>query len=149
MTIGDAIVIVAILYFWYRKDKIMAYLEELLPEFRKGTKIRRKSWESTLYIEQQNREIKTNKGEILYLGLDYLNDDTWELYQEPIDWDYIIKNDYPCWFWDDIEDKALGTLSEFSLDYTSPFGMRFGGYWKNCRPVRKDEVTFYEDKEDE
>ena len=21
--------------------------------------------------------------------------------------------------------------------------------WKNCRPVRRDEVTFYEDKKDE
>lgn len=35
----------------------------------------------------------------------------WELYQEPIDWDYIIKNKCICWFWDNKGDeKQIGAL---------------------------------------
>ena len=31
----------------------MSYLEELLPEFRKGAKIRIEDWEPNIYIKQQ------------------------------------------------------------------------------------------------
>lgn len=74
----------------------------------------------------------------------------WELYEEPIDWNYIIKNKCPCWFWDDKEEKRLGILVK--IDYsTKDFPFKFFGIasYKNCRPVRRDEVTFYEDRKDE
>lgn len=100
----------------------MAYLEELLPEFRKGAKIRLNSWPEDKYIYQKDGEIKENRGGCFYFGYNYMNCDGWELYQEPIDWDYIIKNKCLCWFWDD---------------------------GRKCRPVRRDEVTFYESGEDE
>ncbi len=76
----------------------MAYLEELLPEFRKGAKIRLNSWPEDKYIYQKDGEIKENRGGCFYFGYNYMNCDGWELYQEPIDWDYIIKNKCLCWF---------------------------------------------------
>ena len=72
----------------------------------------------------------------------------WELWQEPkedIDWDYIIKNKCLCWFWDGDGSKTINKLQcvgegEFYDDCCRT--------WENCHPVRKDEVTFYEDKRD-
>ena len=133
----------------------MAYLEELLPEFRKGTKIRINSWA---------------KDEYIYLGKNWLIYDerdkpfgltneelfaNWELYQEPIDWDYIIKNKCLCWFWDNEEKYAkeygfLGFLTHVQAsNYTDRFEDLEGKIWRNCRPVLRDEVIFYEDREDE
>lgn len=63
----------------------MAYLEELLPEFRKGAKIRLNSWPEDKYIYQKDGEIKENRGGCFYFGYNYMNCDGWELYQEPID----------------------------------------------------------------
>ena len=76
--------------------------------------------------------------------------DNWELYQEPIDWDYIIENKCLCWFWDDDEDKEIEKISTFLYAKPRKSNKCFidiaGSNWKNCRPVRRDEVTFYEDK---
>lgn len=116
----------------------MAYLEELLPEFRNGAKIRRKYWGDNDFVEISDFEkglIFTNKE---------LEASDWEFYQESIDWETIIKNKYLCWFWDD------GKECVKDLDFLESKGNRFldvhGFRWDNCRPVRKDEVTFYEDK---
>lgn len=128
----------------------MSYLEELLPEFRNGAKIRQPNW---------------NKGEYIYLGengivydernkpFDFTNEELfadWELYTKPkeeIDWNYIIKNKCLCWFWDVDRCKYIGYLQEL-LDkkFCGLIGFNLVSM-KNCRPVRKDEVTFYEDKE--
>ena len=124
----------------------MAYLEELLPEFRKGAKIRNKYWEKNEYICIKNDKIADEKGNYLndfYNG--YLLYDEWEFYQEPIDWDYIIKNKCMCLFWND-DETAIGILK---CKCSDGFLTNYGGIWNNCRPVRKDEVTFYEDKKDE
>lgn len=70
----------------------MSYLEELLPEFRNGAKIRRKNfcWE---YIYFENNTIWNKDGELVSICGDDVYADNWELYQEPQpDWDYIIKN---------------------------------------------------------
>lgn len=77
-----------------------------------------------------------------------LSYDGWEFYKEPEpDWDYIIKNKCLCWFWEDSkQDKLAQNLN--SVDSNSPFmfvDSRNVAY-KHCRPVRKDEVTFYEDQ---
>lgn len=72
----------------------------------------------------------------------FIND--WEVYQKPIDWGYIIENRIPCWFWN-IERKVLGILVDYNED---DMYLRDGdSYYQNCRPVRRDEVTFYEDIE--
>lgn len=125
----------------------MSYLEELLPEFRKGAKIRINSWA---------------KGEYIYLGKNWLIYDerdkpfdltneelfaNWEPYQEPIDWDYIIKNKCLCWFWCGI--GKIKYLNYLQVKEEHTFRDELGSCWDNCRPVRKDEVTFYEDREDE
>lgn len=80
------------------------------------------------------------------IDIEDLPRDDWEFYQEPIDWDYIIKNKCLCWFWDDInslEESSYGYLILYN-EYTQRY---YNGkkWYKNCRPVRKDEVSFYED----
>lgn len=74
----------------------------------------------------------------------------WELYQEPIDWDYIIKNKCLCWFWDDnVNHKRIYKLAGINKKAAYPFENTTGGVYRHCRPVRKDEVSFYEDKNNE
>ena len=129
----------------------MAYLEELLPAFRNGAKIRKKQWTKNMYIYlNQVNQIRTRLGDEYDLGTDDLFD-IWELYQEPIDWDYIIKNKCLCWFSDeDIEepnfaDRLLAIVeNESGVKYMTKGKVTF----VYCRPVRKDEVSFYEDKRD-
>lgn len=121
----------------------MSYLEELLPEFRKGAKIRCKGWKAGEYIYIDKKgSVMTEKGNVYILDYGDFDSEYWELYQEPIDWDYIIKNKCLCWFWDENKsEKVVGWLREIvpSIKY------KFNGDYLNCRPVNKDEVTFYED----
>ena len=124
----------------------MSYLEELLPEFRKGAKIRLNSWPEDKYIYQKDGEIKENRGCCFYFGYNYMNCDGWELYQEPIDWDYIIKNKCLCWFSNGGNSANIfGYLQE--LNHKLFIDIKLN-QWENCRPVCRDEVTFYEDKKD-
>lgn len=128
----------------------MSYLEELLPEFRKGAKIRCKSWKNGAYIEKKGQGIIYHN--IPVEEFNVLADD-FELYQEPIDYDYIIKNKCLCIFWDDEEFSLIGSLTK--IDTPEPLYKDYkyqaynGRYWKHCRPARRDEVTFYEDRKDE
>lgn len=136
----------------------MAYLEELLPEFRKGARIRQENWDKEVFICFYKDEIywyddgAWKDGKIAshkdLVSIFTIHDNDWELYQEPIDWDAIIKNKYPCWFWDEEdEDKFLGTLSYIAPEMECKFVATKIHYFKNCRPVRRDEVKFYENKE--
>lgn len=133
----------------------MAYLEELLPEFRKGAKIRIKYWNDDEYICIKNNVVVDENGIYHRDFYDkYLTSDEWEFYQEPIDWDYIIKNKCLCWFWDAEEIKRAGILTKIKKDTSLPFikdtvRPDYTVGYNHCRPVRKDEVTFYEDKKDE
>lgn len=133
----------------------MARLEEVLSEFRKGAKIRATHWDKNSYIEIKNGEIVDHKGtDVGDLPFYKVMDNDWEFYREPEpDWDYIIKNKCLCWFWDKREDyKIAGILEKyFNLNNISRFianiyeeeaGFRY------CRPVRRDEVNFYEDRKD-
>lgn len=127
-------------------------MEELLPAFRNGAKIRQSYRGKDYFIQLKDGQILNNYGsQYKFTSIDVL-EDKWELYQEPIDWDYIIKNKCLCWFWDDDADiYTLGTLTKISdvADQFGDFKYKWninGKYWKNCRPVRKDEVSFYEDE---
>lgn len=124
----------------------MAYLEELLPEFRKGGKIRCKKWSYGEYVYLCEKNIIYDERNKRY---EFVNDDLfveWELYQESVpDWNYIIKNKCMCLFWND-DETAIGILK---CKYSDGFLTNYGEIWNNCRPVRRDEVTFYEDKKDE
>lgn len=126
----------------------MSYLEELLPEFRKGAKIRMKDWEKYEYICIKDG-IVVDENEVYYNEFynRYLASDEWEFYKEPEpDWDYIIKNKCLCWFWDCEEDnKVVGILKNISQNIK----YKFNGVFLHCRPVRRDEVTFYEDRKNE
>lgn len=128
----------------------MAYLEELLPEFRKGAKIRCSDWEKDTYIQKKGGLVATDNDFLCSLSVSDIFSNRWELYQEPIDWDYIIKNKCLCWFWNDNEDaKYIGKLRRISKYEDLPFMNWEKGYAKHCRPVRRDEVTFYEDRKDD
>lgn len=125
----------------------MSYLEELLPEFKKGAKIRRKDWRDGKYIKLSGVYAKDEYGDVYFIEPNEITADDWELYEEPINWQYIIDHKCLCWFWEDSkQDKLAQNLN--SVDSNSPFmfvDSRNVAY-KHCRPVRKDEVTFYEDK---
>lgn len=119
----------------------MAHLEELLPNFRKGAKIRKKYWDKNQYLYFKDDNIMTNNDVCVSLnGLDFAAD--WEFYNEPaIDWNYIIKNKCLCWFWDENKsEKVVGWLREIvpGIKY------KFNGAYLNCRPVSRDEITFFE-----
>ncbi len=126
----------------------MSYLEELLPEFRKGAKIRCKSWKAGEYIYIDKKgSVMTEKGNVYILDHVDFDSEYWELYQDPIDWDYIIKNKCLCWFSDeDIEepnfaDRLLAIVeNESGIKFMTKGKVVFAC----CRPVYKDEVTFYE-----
>ena len=134
----------------------MSYLEELLPEFRKRAKIRQPNWAQGEYIYLDKNGVVYDERNTPF---DFTNEELfseWELYQEPIDWDYIIKNKCLCWFWDmgdEEESKKAGILAYY--DYDNSQFRRYGGdkyaatWFDNCRPVCRDEVTFYEDKKDQ
>lgn len=134
----------------------MSYLEELLPEFRKGAKIRLTEWEDNLYIYFKNGTIYGEDNKPLkYLLNDiygWFYNPRWELYREPIDWDYIIKNKCLCLFWDEGKERHVRNFLKDvkNCNYKHPlFYDQNGIIWDCCHPVRRDEVTFYEDRKDE
>ena len=131
----------------------MAYLEELLPEFRKGAKIRNRDWEKEHYLYYDCEDIWNEDNELVSFSGKDLVCASWELYQEPIDWDYIIENKCLCWFWDKSTSKCIGLLKQYGRGQESFFVWQDEdentACFDNCCPVRKDEVTFYEDKKDE
>lgn len=133
----------------------MSYLEELLPEFRNGAKIRLiGSRDNEYYYIKHNVIYNQNGTPIKDFSLSIVLADVWEFYQESIDWDYIIKNKCLCWFWDDDDtDGVMAILVSVYKDSSYRYYCRdlagCGSSRKHCRPVRRDEVTFYEDKRDD
>ena len=130
----------------------MSYLEELLPEFRKGAKIRCKSWKAAEYIYIDNKgSVITEKGNAYILDSVDFNSEYWEFYKDPEpDWQYIIDHKYLCWFWDDDPQRGrFDTLVSYDEESFSPYKDDWGDVWENCRPVRRDEVNFYEDRKDD
>ena len=127
----------------------MSYLEELLPEFRQGDKIRIKKWEKGNYYVLKNGEVVNQDNEkIVRFYPEAILIDQWELYQEPEpDWDSIIKNKCLCWFWYGI--GKIKYLDYLQVKEEHTFRDKLGSCWDNCRPVRRDEITFYEDKNGE
>lgn len=133
----------------------MSNLEELLPAFRKGVKIRQPNWNKNEYIYlSQNGIIYDERNK----PFDFTNEELladWELYQKPIDWDSIIKNKCLCYFWDNYAHIGYctkqGTVKNLFVDSNDDviFIDENDNKWKNCRPARRDEVTFYEDRKDE
>ena len=127
----------------------MSYLEELLPEFRKGAKIRRSNWHEghCVKLDTSKKFTVDNNGKIYTIYAEELLADNWEFYQEPIDWGYIIKNKCLCWFSNsDNSANMFGYLQEHNHKHFVDVKLN---RWEHCRPVHRDEVTFYEDKEDE
>lgn len=127
----------------------MAYLEEVLLEFRKGAKIRSSMWSKKAYIHLKDGKILDESGLPYTIPAIAFHINDWELYQEPIDWEYIIKNKCLCRFWNPGEEDCVrGVLLNYYKDDNFKFiSYRPRGCFKFCRPVRKDEVTFYEDME--
>ena len=130
----------------------MSYLEELLPEFRKGAKIRMKNWPKPFYYELKNGKVYNQDGYIVKeLSQHVLFQREWEFYQEPVDWQYIIDHKCLCWFWngDDRNKGVIDYLVTVSNESYELYENTSGCRWSHCRPVRRDEVIFYEDKKDD
>lgn len=128
------------------------YLEEMLPDFRKGAKIRSVLWRRGQYLryDAKTKDIIDEEGITYDITGNLLSSNLWEFYQEPIDWDYIIKNKCPCWFWNKEESKRIGILTKIEEDTSLPFIKDIGRFnnivgYKHCRPVSRDEIIFYED----
>lgn len=128
----------------------MSYLEELLPEFRKGAKIRLKDWPKPFYYEMRNRKVYNQDGHrVKNFSHQALFKNVWEFYKDPEpDWQYIIDHKCLCWFWDDEKEKRTGYLTYAGIN-SPKFEMNGGSVWAHCRPIRRDEVTFYEDRKDD
>lgn len=124
----------------------MAYLEELLPEFRKGARIRRRCWKPECFLFIRDGLIFDQEDCVYTSYATSILEDDWELYKDPEpDWQYIIDHKCLCWFWrQDVNFNLISVLREITNNL---FIDTLGNCWENCRPVRKDEVTFYEDKE--
>lgn len=132
----------------------MAYLEEVLSEFRKGAKIRRKDWDKGKYIVCNGNFVDNDLGRVHSLTNSDIIGNVWELYQEPEpepDWDVIIRNKCLCAF-----SVIGGTVERLGYLYkvdkwgdTKTFYIDKNNGFSACRPVRKDEITFYEDKKDD
>lgn len=76
----------------------------------------------------------------------------WELYQEPIDWQYIIDHKCLCKFWNKKGCEVLGFLKQRIYYKDNDFYTYIslpGAIYTKCLPVHRDEVTFYEDRKDE
>lgn len=126
----------------------MSYLEELLPEFRKGAKIRRRCWKPECFLFIRDGLIFDQEDCVYTSYATSILEDDWELYKDPEpDWQYIIDHKCLCWFWrQDVNFKLISVLREITNNL---FIDTLGNCWENCRPVRKDEVTFYEDRKDD
>ena len=127
----------------------MSYLEELLPEFRQGVKIRCDYWDEGKYIQlKEDGYIYDDEDDRIELSSLVIFGKSWEFYKEPeTDWDYIIENKCLCWFSNsDNSANMFGYLQEHNHKHFVDIKLN---RWENCRPVRRDEVTFYEDKKDE
>lgn len=122
----------------------MSYLEELLPTFRNGAKIRSSMWSKKAYIHLKDGKILDESGLPYTIPAIAFHINDWELYQEPIDWNHIIINKCLCWFW---ESEGSKTINELQYAGENEFYDDCGRTWRYCRPVRKDEVSFYEDVE--
>lgn len=134
----------------------MSYLEELLPEFRKGAKIRCSDWEKDKYIQKKGGLVATDNDFLCSLSVSDIFSNRWELYQEPIDWQYIIDHKCLCWFWDYNESKkhigilkSINKYETYKFSIVTPDNYVSDISFVNCRPVRRDEVAFYEDKKDD
>lgn len=65
----------------------MSYLEEMLPEFRKGAKITNRSRDKSFFVQmRKDNGIVNSYGEHYSFVFSDFMSDGWELYQEPIDW---------------------------------------------------------------
>jgi hypothetical protein len=134
----------------------MAYLEELLPEFRKGAKIRCKNWGKDEYIQKKSGLVATENDFLCSLPASDIFSNRWELYKDPEpDWQYIIDHKCLCLFWDYNESKkhigilkSINKYETYKFSIVTPDNYVSDISFVNCRPVRRDEVTFYEDKKD-
>ena len=131
----------------------MANLEEILPHFREGMKIRRSDWGKFCYIEYKNGEILTAMGNPYRFNKVDIESENWSEYilpeQEEYNWEDVIEGNYLCWFWDTCGDdyrKIASTLVSVDQHAQCKFMSNIGTPWKYCRPVSKDEIRLMRKK---
>ena len=85
------------------------------------------------------------------------NDDCWDYTHIKIDWRDKTEITRPgdetkwvgclCWFWDKNEQPRIAVMKRIGADTSYKYITTDGDFYKNCRPVRRDEVDFAEDFE--
>lgn len=123
--------------------------EEALKAMREGKKVYRLSYPRNI-LSMRNKKIFVGGRLCIELPEVVITAEDWEI-EPATDWDYIIKNKCLCWFWEE-ENKRIGMLKKYEKHKFSmiiPDNYVIDVSFTNCRPVRKDEVTFYEDKKDD
>lgn len=126
--------------------------EEVLPAFRAGGKIRRKVWPDNQFIFCADTTVYNDDDDYCSANLDQVLFDDWEIFDEPtINWRSIMDNNCLCFFWNDILKCGykLSTLLVLGKVKNYPFTDTDGINWRHCRPVRRDEINFYEDTKNE
>lgn len=122
-------------------EEILPYLRKEKKELRRGNSLRLVFIENALHSSTKSHGYR-------HYSLDYedLTADDWEIYEEPIDWNYIIENKCLCWFWDDDKDTEIKRIATFLYKKSEANFIDTAGYcWKRCCPVCRDEITFYEE----
>ena len=114
------------------------------------------SWPASFYYEIKDGKVYNQDGHpVISYSHQAICENVWEFYHDPEpDWQYIIDHKCLCWFWDDdYTDGVMAILVSVYKDSSYRYYCRdlagCGSSRKNCRPVRRDEVTFYGDKKDE
>ena len=119
----------------------MAYLEKLLPKFRKGTRIRRLDWSPESYIEYKKNKIWTRLGNPYLLTNQDIASDRWELYVEKINWNKVIEDGCLCWFWDTEDHKYISKLYSISDNHMFMDINRLTARY--CEPVTSADIILY------
>lgn len=128
--------------------------EEVLPALRKGYKIRDKEWPKDDHIYNKDNFLYNQQGCLVHLSSFGLLAGDWEIVEEPestYDWDYIIKNKCLCWFGVIGKEKQkLGTIKHMArFEECFVYYINDNEGFSACRPVLKDEITFYEDRKND
>lgn len=123
----------------------MSTLLELKKEFEAGKKLRRKDWDEIPdqeYIINLNNVVCNQDGKTYTLTTIELYADDWEVVPE----DYTKYIGCLCWF-GDIEDylPIIGVLTKISYNKDGKFIKENSCCWKYCRPVKPEEVKFYQE----
>lgn len=89
-----------------------------------------------------------DNGRAVSVGIDLLERNDFEIVEQEIDWDKVIKGKYLCKLWNHPDDvKYFGYLMKFENKYKTCIAGCIR-YFKHCRPLRADEIKLVMDEKE-